>query len=751
MPSTTTSVSSRQPASIALISVGLATGAVIASSSALAQWSPSYQVQRLGLTAPEHSATNLHNTVAQAASPSPMGPIIGVTDRYVPASSSLNGQSAWIFHNSANTHLGFTGQDYTGSSDFQWSIANLVNDSGLVCGYSWLIDGVQDWNGQHAWLWNGTSHIQLGFTGPAYTGSAGFATSEALYLSPSGAVVGQSALVVGRSDVIGQDIWYFDGTSHSLIGHTGAGYETSLGGRTNFAHRFNTAVHVAGMASRFDALDNSLGQDSWFFDGASTTPIGLTGVGYEGSQGFRFSQPTHLSENDRTAGYSQRVVGVNSSNGLDAWVHHAGVTTQVGLAGGVYTGSGGFQSSSASHMNSSGVTVGSSARITGVASNNGHDAWIYDGTSTTQIGLIGGVHTGSAGFQLTVVNFLTDTNIVAGRSRRYFGTTGNLGDDAWIYDANSPVPSTTQIGLTGPDALGGLGFYTTTSGVQFSEPVLINDAGIVIGRASRYSQTGSSTLGQDAWLYDGTATRFIGLAGSPYTGTQGYRINAASAINQAGVVVGIAFRIAGANTNNGQDSWYYDPGTGITTPIIGSVNTNDNSTYSIPIVLTEDGFVLGYYFYYVPPFMSPQQRAFAFRPDLGFTDLGDLVAGGLAANGWERLLAPLPFTAQPSSIGRILGRGAVLGQSTTLGQSVFILTPEPCAPGPCVADVDDGSSAGTRDGGVTIDDLLYYLTKFNLGDTCTADVDDGSSTGTRDNGVTIDDLLYFLARFNAGC
>ena len=69
---------------------------------------------------------------------------------------------------------------------------------------------------------------------------------------------------------------------------------------------------------------------------------------------------------------------------------------------------------------------------------------------------------------------------------------------------------------------------------------------------------------------------------------------------------------------------------------------------------------------------------------------------------------------------------------------------------PCVADVDDGTGGGTPDGGVTIDDLLYYVFVFNLGLT-RADIDNGSGTGTPDGGVTIDDLLYFLARFNAGC
>ncbi|QQS08695.1 MAG: multicopper oxidase family protein [Phycisphaerales bacterium] len=68
----------------------------------------------------------------------------------------------------------------------------------------------------------------------------------------------------------------------------------------------------------------------------------------------------------------------------------------------------------------------------------------------------------------------------------------------------------------------------------------------------------------------------------------------------------------------------------------------------------------------------------------------------------------------------------------------------------CVADFDDGSGTGQPDGGVTIDDLLYYLNAFNAG-TLNADVDDGTATGNPDGGVTIDDLLYYLNRFNAGC
>lgn len=68
----------------------------------------------------------------------------------------------------------------------------------------------------------------------------------------------------------------------------------------------------------------------------------------------------------------------------------------------------------------------------------------------------------------------------------------------------------------------------------------------------------------------------------------------------------------------------------------------------------------------------------------------------------------------------------------------------------CRADIDNGTGVGLPDGGVTIDDLLYYLILFESG-SAAADMDDGQGMGLQDGGVTIDDLLYFLSRFEAGC
>lgn len=70
--------------------------------------------------------------------------------------------------------------------------------------------------------------------------------------------------------------------------------------------------------------------------------------------------------------------------------------------------------------------------------------------------------------------------------------------------------------------------------------------------------------------------------------------------------------------------------------------------------------------------------------------------------------------------------------------------------GACPADLDDGSGTGTPDAGVTVDDLLYFLVKFEAGD-LDIDLDNACGGGVPDNAVTVDDLLYFLYHFELGC
>jgi hypothetical protein len=127
----------------------------------------------------------------------------------------------------------------------------------------------------------------------------------------------------------------------------------------------------------------------------------------------------------------------------------------------------------------------------------------------------------------------------------------------------------------------------------------------------------------------------------------------------------------------------------------------------------------------------------------------DLNGNGAADDGVfvRQLVEGMAFLADDGRLYLTVQLGDSAGDIA--GQALVVLDTNPPPP-VCVADFDDGSGTGTPDGGVTIDDLIFYLGLFEAGDVG-ADVDDGSSTGVRDGGVTIDDLIYYLVRFEAGC
>jgi hypothetical protein len=73
----------------------------------------------------------------------------------------------------------------------------------------------------------------------------------------------------------------------------------------------------------------------------------------------------------------------------------------------------------------------------------------------------------------------------------------------------------------------------------------------------------------------------------------------------------------------------------------------------------------------------------------------------------------------------------------------------------CAADLDgDGNfgNGGAPDGGVDINDLIYFLTGFELGSSAVdLDNDGDPAAGVPDGGVDVNDLLFYLSRFELGC
>lgn len=106
----------------------------------------------------------------------------------------------------------------------------------------------------------------------------------------------------------------------------------------------------------------------------------------------------------------------------------------------------------------------------------------------------------------------------------------------------------------------------------------------------------------------------------------------------------------------------------------------------------------------------------------------------------------VPTSPDPSRVKITPGRFVADGQPTTgtLYMDDFFFTQF------CSADIDDGSGTGTPDGGVDINDLLYYLTAFESG-AAGADLSSSDFAGVSDAGVDISDLLFFLEHFETGC
>ena len=93
----------------------------------------------------------------------------------------------------------------------------------------------------------------------------------------------------------------------------------------------------------------------------------------------------------------------------------------IGLTGSEHTRNDGYQFVIANQLNEAGQVRGYSQRYNGGAVNLGLSAWLYDGTTTLNIGLTGSEYTRSDGFQYSVYQQLNEAGQVSGASARYNG------------------------------------------------------------------------------------------------------------------------------------------------------------------------------------------------------------------------------------------------------------------------------------------------------------------------------------------
>ena len=474
----------------------------------------------IGLTGSEHTRNDGYKySFGQQLNEA--GQVRGHSFRYNGGSTSM-GQSVWLYNGNTTIDIGLTGAEHTRSDGYKYSDGLQLNEAGQVRGYSRRYNGGSTDLGQSAWLFDGTSTIDIGLTGAEHTRNDGYKWNVASRLNEAGQVLGGSQRFNGGSNPLGQSVWLFDGTSTFDIGLTGAQHTSSDGSKWSFGLQLNEAGQVTGYSWRYNGGSTELGRSAWLYDGTSTIDIGLTGAEHTRNNGYKSSQSQQLNEAGQVRGFSVRYNGGSTDLGQSVWLFDGTSTIVIGLTGAEHTSSDGYKISVGQHLNEAGQVRGYSWRYNGGSTELGQSAWLYNGTSTIDIGLTGAEHTRNDGYKYSQGLQLNEAGQVRGSSNRYNGGSTDLGQSAWLFDGTSTI----DIGLTGAE-------HTRSDGYKYSYGGLITNSGYVMGYSDRYD--GANYHGQDAWVYDpllGTVALQLSVR------SDGFAYSHAAFLSEEGVALG---------------------------------------------------------------------------------------------------------------------------------------------------------------------------------------------------------------------
>ena len=658
------------------------TGDGVAGWNAWYQSSPDAPAEIIGLTDAAYTSSVGGQTTDGVRALS-SGNAVGASIRYFwNNTEGYLGPNTWYFDRNSHTTtiIGLYGAAQTSSQGSQGSaVARFAAIDGvhdIISGLSQRYSGSTE-NGFNTWVFDSrsASTIQTGLFTPAHTGSDGYQLSQEEFLTEKGYSIGFSNRVVDATTSNGKDTWVWSPRTSSTI-QTGL-YGPEFTGTSGYRVSGNALVTMSGLiignSVRISGERTTNGNAVWMFDPATETtyPVGLTGPGFTGTGGFANSNLFGQTNGDGIAGTSSLISGVSQAVGQATWVfdraQHA--TVRIGLVDADHTLSNNSQFSEFTNQSFSGFYAGFSQRRAG-----GNDSWVFNPAtfSITQTGLAGPSYTSAAGVYRSRNSLLSETGWAAGTTGR-LGVAPNAGADAWVFD---PATQTSYLaGLT-------TGAHTDSSGYRSNTPQTINDAGWTSGIAER--RLNFSANGQSTWVFNPVTHDTIetGLTDAVHTGSAGYRYSQQVQLLSNGIQVGFTRRIAGVSSLIGQDLWYFDPSTSLTHQITagvpGAVRTSDGYGFSESTIITDNGFVLGYYSFFSAPTGSGIDHAFIFRPDLGFRDLGSLVDGSLSLQGWDFLMRP----EYSDAVAWIAGTGRFTGQTASGSQAAFYLYP---IPSPCSA------------------------------------------------------------------
>ncbi|MDI1250508.1 MAG: PEP-CTERM sorting domain-containing protein [Lacunisphaera sp.] len=402
--------------------------------------------------------------------------------------NTLGGQSAWVAtgNTGSTARVGLYDAAHTSSSGYRYSRIDFLNEAGQGAGVSDLYNSSASLLGVSAWTSaaDGTT-LQIGLTDATHTGTEGGQRSYLIGLNSTGHTAGYSNRYQGDS-VVAYSSWVANSAGvTSRTGFLDAEHTAGDGLQSSMVTGMVSSGLSYGYSTRYNggASDEPIGQSAWVASAAgSTTLVGLTGAAYESSSGFKNSAIVGLTAAGWVAGNSDKYDSVNSQA---AWAgNYAGTIHRVGLFDAVHTAEDGMQSSSAQGLTLGGIAYGTSAQGVG-----GTSVWIASAATgaTARIGLYDGAHVTVDDRSINSIQRTTASGWFAGYAYRV-GSTGsfNGGTSSWVADA---AGTTHQVGLYGGyfvDTHGEDG----APGSQKSLLSGLNESGYAWGYSDRYGVGG---------------------------------------------------------------------------------------------------------------------------------------------------------------------------------------------------------------------------------------------------------------------
>lgn len=558
----------------------------------------------------------------------------------------------------ADTYYSITTMGLAGAN---WNSAFAIDNSGVVVGganFGWSPNNI--YLGYTAWVYAGGATREIGLTDASHINSVTGERFNSAYILSTNTNVFGSATRYNGSVGNGWSAWAYDGNISREIGLIDAAHTVAnTGYRASNVLSANVNNQVIGSSQLYNGVDY-IGASAWIYSDGITKEIGFVDAAHTNSiTGARISYATSLNSVGQVVGDSDRYSG-DINMGSSAWLYDGSTTQEIGLINAAHTNSTtGYRSNYAKFINDAGYVAGEASRYNG-GNSTGVSAWVYNGTTSTEIGLTNATHTDSTtGYRTNYVSAINNTGSVAGRASRY--NSGNYtGESAWIYNGST----SNEIGLMGAANT------NLNTGAQYNEVTRLNNAGQAIGRANRYNA--GADAGQSAWFFNGSSTREIGLTDVAHTdAVTGESYNEAEFLNEAGQVAGWAthyyFDVNGNNyiTNS---AWLFDSLTN-TTFSIDDFYTSVIDGYQDSYIhyLGEDGLVLGSFD------DGFSQHAFSFSMIDGFYDLGLMVTDNV---DWLQLY----YAAGANGSGQIIGSGSLndgAGMAYLLTPTAAVLDPHP--------------------------------------------------------------------------